>query len=230
MAPIKTVNYFLVVGGSGGVGSAICKALIGRGLVPIIGYNSGKFIAEKLAEELGGISLRIDMNDDQSVFDSIESLANIVGEDDRLLGVVLAASPPPELLPFSKLDSSQLAKQFRVNVIGPQILLSGLIKNLFRKYKSGLIVGILSKAIGTHEKLPVAGMGAYVIGKSALESMLRVCSSEYPWMKVHFIRPGFIRTNMLNVFDSRYLEILEMQDQITSPEDIANQVLMEINL
>ena len=52
------------------------------------------------------------------------------------MGVVLGASPPPEIEPFNHISSDHLANQFRVNVIGSQLLLKGLNKNFFHKKKA----------------------------------------------------------------------------------------------
>ena len=143
-------------------------------------------------------------------------------------GVVLTASPPPDLLPFGKLTPEILSHQFRVNVVGPQLLLAGLVKTYFRKNKSGVVVGILSEAMGSANYPPATGMGAYVIAKTALRGMLDVCAAEYPWLQVRSVCPGFTKTRMLDVFDERYLEQMQTKAPFASAEDVARLVLREI--
>ncbi|MCR5728853.1 MAG: SDR family NAD(P)-dependent oxidoreductase, partial [Ruminococcus sp.] len=44
----------LVTGGSGGIGSAICRALARDGYYVFVNYSRSKEKAEMLAEEIGG--------------------------------------------------------------------------------------------------------------------------------------------------------------------------------
>ena len=71
-------------------------------------------------------------------------------------------------------------------------------------------------------------MGAYVVAKAALNSLLSVCSVEYPWLKVRTVTPGFTRTPMLDVFDSRYLEMMQAQKEISTPEEVARIIIEKI--
>jgi NAD(P)-dependent dehydrogenase (short-subunit alcohol dehydrogenase family) len=168
------------------------------------------------------------MEDDQSIIDALEQLKSRMRMEDKLAGVVLAASPPPELLPFGKLTPEMLTHQFRVNVAGPQLLLSGLIKNHFRQDKSGVVVGVLSAATGSSERPPATGMGAYVIAKTAMRGMLDVCAAEYPWLRVHTVSPGFTETPMLKVFDERYLEQMRAKGSFSTSEEVARMILREL--
>lgn len=181
-----------------------------------------------LARECGGFAVRLDLDSDESIAQALAQLSEKLGEEDKVSGVVLAASPPPDLSPFGKLTPEMLLHQFRINVAGPQLLLAGLIKSCFRKNKSGTVVGILSVAIGSENQPPVTGMGAYVIAKHALRGMLSVCAAEYPWLTVRTVSPGFTRTAMLDVFDERYLEQMQAKQPFASAEDVARQILENI--
>ena len=220
-------SYVLVSGGAGGIGSALCRLLPASGLTPIVGYRSDKKQAEQLALECGGFAVQLDLMSDASITQSLVHLSEKLGEG-RIYGVVLAASPPPDLFPFGKLTPEMLLRQLRVNVIGPQLLLAGLIKTHFRKHKSGVVVGILSEAMGSENNPPVTGMGAYVIAKTALRGMLSVCAAEYPWLRVRSVSPGFTKTKMLEVFDERYLEQIQSKIPFASAEDVAHRILKEI--
>jgi NAD(P)-dependent dehydrogenase (short-subunit alcohol dehydrogenase family) len=228
MATIAQRTFMLVTGGSGGIGSALCRLLPGIGITPIVGFNTNLIQANLIASETGGLPIKIDMGCDESIRGALENLGDLISESDVLLGVVFCASPPPDLLPYINIGPDHLLHQFRINVVGPQTLLSGLIKKFFRKKKLGTVVGILTKAIGSFDSQPAGGMGAYVIAKSALYAMLSVCTVEYNWLKVRTVSPGFTKTQMLNVFDSRYLEIIELQNQISTPEKVAQLIIDEI--
>lgn len=228
METLSSHSYFLVTGGSGGIGSAICRLLLINNFIPIIGYNSNSIKAKKLAIETGGIALKINMNSFASINDAVQAIEVNIKDKGKLVGVILGASPPPDLVPFSKLTSRHLMNQFQVNVTGSHQLISLLIKRFFREDKSGTIVGILSQAIGNIDKQPSSGMGAYIIAKKALQTMLEVCSVEYRWLKIHTVSPSFTKTDMLKVFDPRYLEMIESKNAFSSPEDIAKLILKKV--
>ena len=228
MASLNSKEFALVTGGSGGIGSALCRALSSIGLIPLVGFNSNAKIAKSLANECGGFAVKMDMSNDDSILAAIENISTYLGSGGVLRGVILAASPAPDLVPFRNLNSDLLENQFRVNVVGSQLLLAGLIKNFFKKDKSGIIIGILSEAIGNENQPPTSGMGAYIIAKSAMKEMLRVCSTEYSWLKVKTISPGFTKTKMLDVFDPRYLELAQLQKEFSTPEEVAQLIIKEI--
>jgi len=217
--------YVVVTGGTGGIGSALCRLLPASGFAPIVCYRKNREQAETLARECGGFAVRLDLANDESIAQALGQISDRIREDESIYGVVLAASPPPDLSPFGKLTPETLLHQFRVNVAGPQLLLAGLIKTHLRKNKTGAVVGILSEAMGSEDRPPATGMGAYVVAKNALRGMLSVCAAEYPWLKVRTVSPGFTRTGMLDVFDERYLEQMQAIKPFASAEDVARQVL-----
>ena len=90
------------------------------------------------------------------------------------------------------------------------------------------IVGILSKAMGSEKDQTATSMSSYIIAKSALKSMLSVCAAEFNWLKIRTVIPNFTKTKMLDVFDSRYLEILDKQKKISTPENVAKLIINEI--
>jgi 3-oxoacyl-[acyl-carrier protein] reductase len=221
-------SYVVVTGGTGGIGSALCRLLPASGLAPIVGYRNNREQAETLARECGGLAVELDLASDASIAQALGQLSEKTRGGGNISGVVLAASPPPDLSPFGKLTPAMLLHQFRINVAGPQMLLAGLIKSHFRKNKSGTVVGILSEAMGGENRPPATGMGAYVIAKNALRGMLSVCAAEYPWLKVRTVSPGFTRTGMLDVFDERYLEQMQAIKPFASAEEVARLVLEEM--
>ena len=228
MATVSSRSYILVTGGTGGIGSALCRLLPTIGITPIVGFNTNATQAHGLAKELSGFAVNIDMTSDNSIEKAIQSIAEQIDAFDAVVGVVLGASPPPEILPFKDISSDHLSHQFRVNVTGSQLLLKGLIKNFFRKRKTGTVIGILTQAIGTDAQPPATGMGAYVVAKAALNSLLSVCAAEYPWLNVRTVTPGFTKTQMLDVFDSRYLEMLQAQNKVSTPEEVAQIIIEKI--
>lgn len=228
MATINPVSYIFVTGGSGGIGSELCRLLPSAGFTPIVGFYRNFKGANLLASECAGLAVKIDLGDDRSIESAIDEIISSIDDTGTLAGIVLGASPPPDLSPFTNIKSDALLDQFRVNVVGSQLLLSGLIKRCFRKNKSGIVIGILTQALGSDTHSPATGMGAYVIAKTALKSLLSICAIEHSWLKVHTISPGFTNTKMLEVFDPRYLELAQIQKPFSSPQEIAQLIIKKI--
>ena len=222
--PPPCPSWFLVSGGSGGIGAQVCLALAQRGYRPIVGYCSGAAAAEQVARNCAGTALQLDLRDAHSIHSAAEYLETAP----RLAGVVLAGSPPPSLAPFSKVTSEELQAQLEVNVLGPQRLLAELVRRCFRKHKQGHVIGILSQAMGDAQSPAAAGMGAYVIAKHAMAGMLALLAADYPWLQVRSVRPSYTETRMLSVFDERFLALQRERTTFLSPVTVAEQIVSEV--
>jgi 3-oxoacyl-[acyl-carrier protein] reductase len=217
---------YLVSGGSGGIGAAVCRLLAARGDRPIVGYRSGEAAAHELADALDGRALALDLGDTASIDAAVEAVAMEGDACPPLAGIVLAASPPPALTPFARTEPDEMHRQWLVNVAGPQRLLAGLIRRSLQKRKRGAVVAVLSAAMGGGPDRPAAkGMGAYVIAKHGLAGLLAVAAAEYPWLRVGSISPGYTRTRMLDAFDPRFLELQARTQRFLEPEEVAREIV-----
>lgn len=216
----------LVTGGSGGIGRALCTKLAAANMRPVVGYRSRPDLAEMIAHDTDGDALQIDFSDDASIDRAASTLAGYR----YLEAVVLAASPPPALGPFGKIAPEEAHYQWLVNVAGPQRLLQSVIRSNFQKQKKGAVIGILTAAMASENKPAFRGMGAYVIAKYGLAGLLDVMASEYPWLRVRSVRPGYTDTEMLKVFDERFLENYERENKILSPDEVAQDIMRELTL
>ncbi len=219
-----TTDWFLVSGGAGGIGAALCGELAAAGYKPIVGYHRGQSAAEAVAQRCGGVSLQLDLTSESSIQSALASLTELP----RLSGVVLAASPPLVPGPFGKITPEELREQWQVNVLGPQQLLAGMVKGCFRKHKAGKVVGILTRAMGDEQSPAAAGLGAYVIAKHGMAGLLAALAADYPWLTVRSIKPGYTDTPMLRAFDPRFLDLQRAKSPFSTPAQIASQILMEI--
>jgi 3-oxoacyl-[acyl-carrier protein] reductase len=218
-------DHVLVSGGSGGIGAAVCELLAARDIVPVVGYCSARTAAEEIAGRLQGFALPLDLTSDASIDAAISMLT---APDIRLIGVVLAGSPPPALAVFGKITQDDMMSQLAVNVVGPQRLLAGLVRHCFRKTRRGAVVGVLSKAMGENGQNATPGMGAYVIGKYGLAGVLAVLAASYPWLRVGCVRPGFTETAMLKSFDERFIAMMREKAPFHTPQDVAASIVGQI--
>jgi 3-oxoacyl-[acyl-carrier protein] reductase len=227
MAMASHGESYLVSGGSGGIGAAVCRLLAARGDCPIVGYRSGEAAAHAVAAALGGRVLALDLGDERSIDAAVEAVATADDSSPPLAGIVLAASPPPALTPFARIEPDEMHRQWQVNVAGPQRLLAGLVRRSFQKRKRGAVVAVLSAAMGgSGPARPAAkGMGAYVIAKHGLAGLLAAVAAEYPWLRVGSVSPGYTRTRMLDAFDPRFLELQARTQRFLEPEEVAREIV-----
>lgn len=220
-------KWFLVSGGSGGMGAAVCDLLAARGFMPVVAYHRNAAAAEAVALRCGGRSLALDLSDEASILAAVAQLEIAP----QLAGVVLAGSPPLSLAPFGKITADEMQLQWQVNVVGPQRLLAELVRHCFRKYKKGSVVGVLTRAMGESRGDGIAGasagMGAYVIAKFGMAGMLSMLAADYPWLRVRAVKPGYTETRMLNTFDERFLAMQREKTPFQTPEQVASLIVEE---
>jgi 3-oxoacyl-[acyl-carrier protein] reductase len=196
-----------------------------RGLVPIVGYRRQAERATEIANACKGFALEIDLCSDASIQSAVRWIAD---HKEGLAGIVLTASPAPEIGPFGQISEGQLAMQWRVNVVGPQLLLAGLIRECLRKYRKGSVVGVLSKAMGDDVLHGASkGMGAYIIAKHGLQGLLTVVAAEYPWLRVRAVKPGYVETPMLKAFDERFLDLQREKMRFLTADEVGAMILNE---
>lgn len=224
-------QFVLVTGGSGGLGVAIGLELLKIGLIPILTYNNNLHRIQKISNLYeNSICVQVNFESENSTLNLISKLSELTNKKGSIVGAVLCSSPAPKIKPFSQIGSESIEKHIRVNVISNYILINGLINNHFKVLKKGFIYGILTSAIGKtdSDEIFTPGMASYTVGKSALNALLKACNAEYRWLKVETFNPGFIQTDMLQVFDSRYVELLISKNQVLTPEFVAMGVIRKI--
>jgi 3-oxoacyl-[acyl-carrier protein] reductase len=110
-----------------------------------------------------------------------------------------------------------------------------LVRLFFRPRKSGAVVAVLSKAMDVNdsvEKMPKAmsGMGAYTISKYGLQGVMAQLAGEFGWLTTACVFPGFTETDMLNAFDSRFVDQLRASNQIASPEGVVLEIVKKLDM
>lgn len=216
---------FLVAGGSGAIGSAVCDRLAAQGYTPLVGYHRNANPARAVAAGCGGAAIHLDLASPAAISMALRQLEEMPV---KLVGAVLAGAPAPVLAPFGRISSEDLHQQWLVNVCGPQQLLAGLVRLFFRKDRQGSVIGILSQAMGDGDGSGAAsGMGAYVIGKYGLAGVLALLAADYPWLRVRTVKPGYTESPMLNVFDDRFLELQRAKQVFLTPAQVAAQIVTE---
>lgn len=199
-----------VVGGSGGIGSAICGRLAADGLQVTVGYRSDEDAAAKVVASLTGIgheSLRVSVGDPTSLHDAIEALEARLGHLDVLVNGA-GVTRPVAHDDLEGLDDELIDEIFRVNWRGPFATVRAA-RSLLLSAESPVVVNISSIA-------GITGQGsnvAYCASKAALDSLTRSLGRALaPQVRVVSVAPGWV---LGEYADRMPLEVLDAQQDAT---------------
>lgn len=180
----------LVVGGSGGIGTVICRRLATDGLRVFVGYRTHEAAAAEVAASLEGEghdTLLIDVGDPASIDAAADLLEGQVDALDVLVNGAGVTRPVPHD-DMDRLDDDLIDEIFQVNWRGPFATIRRL-RDLLGAADSPVIVNISSIAGATGQGSNVA----YCASKAALDSLTRSLGrSLAPTIRVVSVSPGWV--------------------------------------
>lgn len=182
----------LVTGGSGDLGTAICRALAEAGCDIAVGYVGNRDGAAKTCQMVEGLGRRagmvqLDQSDPAAIDPAVQSAARELGRLDVLVNNAAwnIGIPFPEL---DKLTTEVWDRIFDTNVRGPFQLARAATTHM-RKQGGGRIVNIASVA-GLR---PGGSSIAYASSKAALVHLTRCLAVALaPDITVNCVAPGLI--------------------------------------
>lgn len=185
----------LVVGGSGGLGQALCALLLTDprcARVQALGRQSEP---------------RLDLLDEASVRDAAAALND--GQAWQVLLVASGILHGPGLQPEKRLADLQAATFERVlaiNTIGPALVLRHFAP-LMDKQRS--LVGLLSAKVGSINDNRLGGWYAYRASKAALNMVVKTAAIElsrtHKGLVLAALHPGTVRTGLSEPFNGQVL-------------------------
>jgi NAD(P)-dependent dehydrogenase (short-subunit alcohol dehydrogenase family) len=170
----------LIVGSSGGIGSAVCATLRARGWEVVGVSRSGD---------------GLDVTDEASV-------ARVLGRIDGAFDLVFVATGGLEVAgvrpekSVKALDGAAMAAQFALNAIGPALV----IKHVWRLIPRDRVarVAVLSARVGSIGDNRLGGWHGYRAAKAALNQIVRTCAVElartHPQAALVALHPGTVAT------------------------------------
>ena len=186
----STERTALITGGSRGLGLALARGLAARRWNLIITARDGERL-RAVRDELAQITHVAAIAGDVANPDHRKALAVLARGHAGLDAVInnassLGTSPLPPLLEYS-VDT--LAQVFMTNVVAQL----GLIQAVQHELKPGArIINVTSDAAVN----PYPGWGGYGASKAALEQLSSVLAAENPSLRVYWVDPGDLRTDM----------------------------------
>ena len=184
-----------VVGGTGGLGSAICRRLASEWDHVAVGYGRSRDRATALATEIGNASaVRCDLGDAASVKASIEAVAGSHGG----IGTLVFAGGVAIGQPFvSKTSEDQWREVLETEVIGLTRVIAATLP-LFRAAGGGSFVIIVSVANYSYPP----GDALSSVPKAAMESLGRAVAKEEGryGIRANMVAPGIIDAGLGSAF------------------------------
>jgi NAD(P)-dependent dehydrogenase (short-subunit alcohol dehydrogenase family) len=175
----------IVTGASRGLGLALARALDERGWRVIVDARGG----DALARATAGITNVTAIPGDVADHDHRQALIEAAGDQIDLVvnnASLLGPSPQPTLADY---PLETLREVYEANVFGPLALLQLALP---RMPEGAVVLDITSDAgVEAYE-----GWGGYGSSKAALEQLTAILAAEQPGLRVYWVDPGDMRTQM----------------------------------
>lgn len=207
----------LVTGGSGGIGSAVCRTLSENGYLVYINYNSSEKKALALADNINGIAVKFDVSDRESVNNAIKSISHI--------DLLVNNSGISEINTFDSVNPDTADRILNINLRGTLNCSRAVLPDMIHN-KSGVIINIASMwgECGASCEVDYSASKAGVIGFTKALAKEVAPSG----IRVNCISPGFILTDMNRNFSDEDLRMIKEDIPLGifgTPENIADSVM-----
>jgi NAD(P)-dependent dehydrogenase (short-subunit alcohol dehydrogenase family) len=181
----------IVTGASRGLGRALALSLGERGwdlAIDARGESALRTVEDELVGTARVVVVPGDVSDENHLQELVRAAEGLGGLDLLVNNAShLGPSPQPRLVEY---PLSELERVYRVNVFAPLRLIQ-LAWPLLEASK-GMVINITSDAAGGDYE----GWGGYGSSKAALEQMSNVLAAEIPVLRVLWVDPGDMNTQM----------------------------------
>ncbi len=188
----------VVVGGSGGLGSAVCRRLSQEWEAVTVGYRSNRTAAEEVCAQIAppcrSVALHCDLLDAESVAASIAEAAARFG---RIGTVVFAGGVPIAQPMVSRIGEAAWREVIETELIGFTRVVAAALPQ-FRVQGSGNFVAVVSVANYAYPP----GDALSSVPKAAIESLGRAIAKEEGryGIRANMVAPGIIDAGLGAVF------------------------------
>lgn len=194
----RVTGHALVLGGSGGIGSEIVRALVASGASAIsFSYGRNLAAAEALKAELEALGVKVYMGsvsltDEAALSAFLEAAVSAVGQEISVAVNSVGVSPNT---PLEEQTETEWQQVFEVNVFGSFFSTRVIANRMREKGVKGSITLITStNGINSHSSISVH----YDASKAAQSHSMRVLAEHYApaGIRINGIAPGWINTDM----------------------------------
>lgn len=220
------MNYYYITGTSRGIGKSIAELLLKDESNIVIGMSRNRSINHKRYRHIV-----MDMN----MIEAVQAYQFEQYEDAEKIVLINNSGVLGEVNHIGKIGSQRMVEAFNVNLLSPTILINSFMKTHASNNAEKIIINISSGA-ASHT---VNSWSTYCSSKAGLEMFARVLEGELEEAgntktKIFSIAPGIIDTEMQseiravpdeNFSNKKKFVSLKESNQLTSPEEVANNLL-----
>lgn len=216
----------LVIGGSGGIGKAVCLQLASDGFDVVVHYKSNAATAALIQNEILSLGrqcllAQADVDVEADLDELIRLALRKFGRIDVLVNCAASPIPPIKVLDLEWSDFEvQLNLNIKVNLQLIKRVLPSMLEN-----KGGKII-----TIGTvYSDKPNASLVHYITAKSALEGFTKAMALELApkGIQVNMVSPSVISTELTSDIPEKVKLLTAAQTplrRLALPEDVAGAV------
>lgn len=229
---VKTSKKALVIGASGGIGSAVALSLAENGFDVALHYHSSERkinSLQKRIQEKGAsvFAIKADITNETDVKEMMQAVSRKFNE---VSAIVYCPTPPTPAINIKNLEWKEFEKHLEVNVKG----LLNVVKNVLpvmELQKYGRIVCITSQYT---EGTPPAELAHYVSAKYALNGFVKSLAVELAskGITVNLVSPGMTDTELIADVPEKTRLLVAAKSpvrRLASPADVANAVLFLVS-
>jgi len=224
---VESKRVALVLGGSGGIGSATCKALAGKGFGVAIHYLSNVEMAERVKgqiEDFGGnaIVLGADITDESCLKDFIFKVKRQYGTITTLVNCTTISLPRVK---YESLVWTDIQKHIDINVRANFNVIREVLP-IMKENRYGNIINISTQAV---DSTPPSELLPYVTAKAALEGFSRALAVELApvGIRVNLVSPGMTETGLVASIPEKIRLTTAARTplrRLAKPEDVAGVI------
>jgi len=217
----------LVIGATGGIGSATVKLLADSGYDVAIHYFSNKGKAEALKKEIEkGTNQKAtvvtgDIRDKTTAEEIVEYTVNRLGAIDTFINAATIKVPN---INFESLEWDDFQQQIDIHIKSFFYLMKCVVP-VMEKHKNGKIINITTQAI----EYPFPDLSHYIVAKAALQGISKSWALDLAkkGIRINMVSPGITETN-LNADLPEKARLLAASrtplKRLAKPEDVAEAV------
>ena len=220
----------VVVGGSGGIGRAVCMALAHAGSDVVLTYNANRDAAEQVANDIKALGRKAEIA--QLKLEDAEATAQYVNDVAQRFGkihsVVYAAGPALHMSLISALSPQEWARVINTDVNGCFNLVHASLPHL---KGGGSIVAVITAAV---ERVPARDICS-AAPKAAIEMLIRGVAKEEGrnGIRANCVGPGWVDAGLGRQVMEKELTEQQIENirraiplkRVGQPEEIAEAVL-----
>ncbi len=181
----------LITGGTGFIGSEICRTFKENGANVIFSYHKNEERAKTLSNELNCKAVSINLASVADIKTKIEQLYTEI----KTIDVLVNNAAISQILPLSMLEEEDVDMVFDINLKGTLFVTKAVIRGMIRN-RRGVIVNMGSIAGNRMFDVPVT----YAITKAAINGLTYSLASELKKfnIRVNSVVPGLIDGGVAN--------------------------------